>query len=112
MILLHTINRLRTDYHAWLAYIEDKPDHYTRYANDEERVVRKEQWFEKLCVMFPEAKLKEGRDQLLAQVEERRALNAKFNGNIVSEVTGLQGKDLGNFLSAFKKSFDSPEELE
>lgn len=98
-------DRLRKDYHAWLDYIKDKPDKYKRYENIEEKLQRKAEWFEVLREMFPESKLKEERAKLLEAADEKRMLNQKFNGNVVKELTGLEGKELGQFLTSFKKSF-------
>jgi len=41
---------------------------------------------------------------------ELRAVKAKFSGAWVSQITGLQGKDLGTLMRRFKESFASPED--
>lgn len=102
-------DRLRRDYHSWLAYIQDKPDKYPRYTSSEEQLSAKEAWRAELCKMFPESNLEAERQKLFAEAEERRALHHKFNGNLVRELTGLEGKELGNFLSSFKAEFESPK---
>jgi hypothetical protein len=54
---------------------------------------------------FPESRL-------LAQIErensrsaEVKAMAEKFNGHLVMELTGLQGKELGQFIVSFKSQF-------
>lgn len=102
-------DRLRPDYHDWLAYIQDKPDKYKRYSSLEEKIAAKEVWREEICKMFPDANLEVERKKLLDAAEEKRMLNRKFNGGIVKDLTGLEGKELGNFLTSFKAGFESPE---
>jgi hypothetical protein len=75
----------------------------------EEQLSAKEAWRAELCKMFPESNLEAERQKLFAEAEERRALHQKFNGNLVRELTGLEGKELGNFLSSFKAEFESPK---
>lgn len=107
LILLDTINALRKDYHAWLEYIKDKPDKYTRYATDEERTIKKIEWFDVLCSKFPN--LKEEREQILVATQKAKDAAEKFNGNLVSEWTGLTGKELGEALKDFKVTFGSKD---
>jgi hypothetical protein len=42
---------------------------------------------------------------------EYQDVSTKFNGNGVSVITDLQGKELGRFIQDFKKSFGSPEDF-
>jgi len=109
MILLHTINRLRGDYHAWLQYITDKPDNYKRYESDEERTAKKAEWLKIVCAKFPDAKLMEKREEMISNQREARKAHEKLNGTLIREWTGLEGKDLGNAISQFKATFGTPE---
>lgn len=45
----------------------------------------------------------------LASIETRKCVAARFNGNIVSELTGLKGKALGEHIAGFKRSFPNIE---
>ena len=41
----------------------------------------------------------------LSDLAEAREISEKFNGNIVAEVTGLSGKELGDFIQYFMHSY-------
>lgn len=56
-------------------------------------------------ILVPEIEAFEKKMQLLEYVA------AKFNGHIVMEITGLQGKELGNFISNLKKEFSDTSEF-
>lgn len=43
--------------------------------------------------------------QAIYEVEANKYYSSKFNGDIVKEVTGFEGKELGNFISRFKKKY-------
>ena len=43
---------------------------------------------------------------------KREEAREKFSGKLISEVTGLQGRELGEFKSNFVKQWDTKEELE
>lgn len=58
---------------------------------------------------FPEFAMKY--DLLNAQVAKRAKVRQKFNGDIVSEITGLKGKDLGDFMREFRAWFVREEDL-
>lgn len=47
----------------------------------------------------------------LADLAEQQTVKAKFNGEWVSQITGLQGKELGQVMKRLKESFESPEAL-
>lgn len=42
---------------------------------------------------------------------ERRDVQTKFNGDRISVMTGLQGKELGSFIQEIKSSFWSPDDF-
>ena len=44
-------------------------------------------------------------DLAQAQLEKRAKVKAKFNGVIVSELTGLKEKELGNFMLQWRSWF-------
>ena len=42
-----------------------------------------------------------------AEYQQRQFIKQYFNGSIVSEITGLQGKELGEFISKFKAQYSN-----
>lgn len=97
-----TRDRKRPTYNAFLKYIEDWNGH--TWTNPYKR--KKELWVPYILNCFPAA------TSYFERAVERKAfqqvVKQHFNGDIVAEVTGLQGKDLGEFMkylrtqSAFK----------
>ncbi|MBB4861643.1 hypothetical protein HNP46_000454 [Pseudomonas nitritireducens] len=66
------------------------------------------QWNEDKLVYLPEvfAKFPAAEKEYKAAYEEyhrNKAMASKFNGNVVAEVTGYQGKELGEFIQHFRK---------
>lgn len=58
-----------------------------------------------IAAFFPEANLLFHIEQENLREKEVRIINEKFNGNIVREITGLEGKELGDFIVKFKAQF-------
>jgi hypothetical protein len=50
------------------------------------------------------------KSDILAEHKKHEAAKVKFNGTLVSEITGLEGKELGNFMSRFAKQWHTKEE--
>lgn len=67
----------------------------------------KADWLPRIAQHFPH--FQGEYDQALADLAELRAVKAKFNGEWVSQLTGLQGKELGFLMKQFKESFESAE---
>lgn len=67
----------------------------------------KAEWLPRLAEFFPHFQAEY--DQAVADLAELRAVKNKFNGEWVSQLTGLQGKELGGLMKRFKESFDSAE---
>lgn len=65
-------------------------------------------WMPRIAEFFPSFQAEFDRAQ--ADLAELRAVKAKFSGVWVSQITGLQGKDLGTLMRRFKESFASPED--
>lgn len=59
---------------------------------------------------FPEFKVEYM--QHLDELERQRQIASAFNGRLVIEITNLKGKELGEFIVAFKDSFGSREAFE
>lgn len=68
---------------------------------------KKSAWLPRIAEHFPHFQAEY--DKALADLAEQRAVKAKFSGEWVSQLTGLQGKELGGLMKRFKESFESPE---
>ena len=96
-------DKKRPTYTKLLEWLEDHPEVDKAFEWSEDKSV----WIPVILEAFPNAKA--DYEQALKNLERQRALKVKFNGDIVSEATGLEGKDLGIFVADFKKSFESKE---
>lgn len=61
------------------------------------------QWLAKAFKQFP--KFKEEYENAQNLLQKSRAARDKFNGTIVSQITGLNGKELGIFMTDFVQNF-------
>lgn len=82
-------DKKRSTYHAFLEYIKDEPCRYD-YHRD------KDAYLDGIFDHFPgvEEKCKEAQ----ARLEHAKAVKEHFNGELVSEWTGLTGHRLGKFM--------------
>lgn len=97
-------DRKRPMYMGFLKWAEAQPG-LGAFAYPEDKAV----WHARISEHFPH--FRAAYDQALADLAELRAAKAKFNGAWVSELTGLQGKDLGALMQRFKAAFESDEAL-
>lgn len=67
----------------------------------------KSAWLPRLMEHFPW--FKQDYEEALADLNELKAAKAKFNGAWVSQITGLQGKELGALMKRFRESFGSDQ---
>lgn len=95
-------DRKRKTYTEFLKWCEVTPG-LTAYAFPEDD----NQWLPRLYEHFPAFEIDYARS--LADLARQRAVKEKFNGQWVSELTGLQGKELGHLMKAFRESFESRE---
>jgi hypothetical protein len=95
-------DRKRRTYMEFLKFCEARPE-LPAYQYPAE----KSAWLPRIAEHFPHFQAEY--DQALADLAELRAVKAKFNGEWVSQLTGLQGKELGGLMKRFKESFVSPE---
>lgn len=97
-------DRKRPTYTAFLKWCEETPG-----LNNFKFPSEKKEWHKHLDKFFP------GFNESYAKCErdlvELREVKDKFNGALVSEWTGLEGKDLGQLMAAWKKKFESNEAL-
>lgn len=95
-------DRKRRTYMEYLKFCEEHPELPAfQYPQD------KLAWLPRIAEHFPH--FQGEYDQALADLAELREVKAKFNGAWVSELTSLQGKELGELMRHFKESFDSAE---
>lgn len=86
----------RPNYRAFLEYAANQ-------ASDKEPLrLSKEVSLEKAKTAFPEFAIE--LDKILALHARKKDMKCKFNGDVVSELTGLSGKELGSFMASLRKS--------
>lgn len=95
-------DRKRKTYCEFLKWCEVTPG-LTAYAFPEDKAA----WLPRIVEHFPQFEADYA--QSLADLAEQQAVKAKFNGEWVSRLTGLQGKELGFLMKRFKESFESVE---
>jgi hypothetical protein len=117
-------DRKRKTYQLFLNWVNDPsngiPDNETI-----PKTVLRSQWMTKAFERFP--KFKEEYETAQSQIQKVRAARSKFNGDLVRQITGLEGKELGAFIADFVQNFivgachtnrenwaitNSPEEIE
>lgn len=97
-------DRKRKTYTEFLQWCEARP-HLPAYSYPEEKSF----WLPRLFSWFPSFET----DYRAAQrdLAVLREVKSRFNGEIVSGLTGLQGKELGELMKHIKNSFESSEAL-
>jgi hypothetical protein len=90
-------DRKRTTYTAFLEYTKGKT------YPDKKSPLNKHFELERVFEWFPDAR--KAYDEAVTNLALSRVVKAKFNGALVAEVTGLQGKELGEFMQILKKDF-------
>jgi hypothetical protein len=97
-------DRKRAMYMQFLKYCEERKD-LTAYQYPEDKAA----WLPRIAEYFPH--FQSEYDQAVADLAGHRAVKAKFNGEWVAQLTGLQGKELGALMKRFKESFETPEDM-
>jgi len=95
-------DKKRVMYMQFLKFCEDQPG-----LPDFQYPEKKSDWLPRIAQCFPGFQAEY--DQAQADLAELQAVKVKFNGEWVSQLTGLQGKELGGLMKRFKESFPSPE---
>lgn len=95
-------DKKRVAYTGFLKWCEAHPD-LPAFAYPEKKTA----WLPRIAEHFPHFQAEY--DKAVADLAEMRAVKAKFNGERVSQLTGLQGKELGGLMKRFKESFETPE---
>lgn len=97
-------DRKRKTYTGFLQWCEAHPDLPAfDYPDD------KSQWLPRMFEWFPAFKL--AYDRAAQDLARERAVRARFNGEYVAALTGLEGKELGMLMKRIKDGFGSAEAL-
>lgn len=97
-------DKKRTMYMQFLKFCEAHPE-----LASFEYPEKKSAWVPRIEKHFP--RFAEEYRLALADLEKERAVKAKFNGEWMSQLTGLKGKELGQLMRVFKESFPTPEDM-
>ncbi|MGG4645931.1 nucleotidyltransferase family protein [Pseudomonas aeruginosa] len=95
-------DKKRPVYMGFLRWLEAQPS-----LPVQEWHADKTRYLPEILEAFPE--LAEAHQASLQRLSRSKALRARFNGELVSEWTGLQGKELGKFIAHFKREHDDFE---
>lgn len=97
-------DRKRKTYHEFLVWCETtKPKANFDFTNKTEHggySIREPFFTDIVVAKWPHAKILV--DEVIADYEFNKTFKAIYNGEIVSVVTGLEGKELGKFMAAMK----------
>lgn len=106
---LNKINRERNlkrkSYMSFLDYIEDKPAH--KEYDEDIIALAKPNIIEMIRRNFPDANIDYHLAQINYESAKKTLVHSKFNGNIVKEKYGLEGKELGEAMKRFNKHIKS-----
>lgn len=94
-------DRKRLTYQKFLRWVND-PTNGIPESEDIPKAQLRKEWLERAFETFPG--FKERYDATMREMELTREANRKFNGNLVRELTGLDGKELGAFIVDFEKN--------
>ena len=99
-------NRKRGSYHLFLNYLKENNINVKYEFNKD-----KDSYLQMIDKYFPEANLMKELDALNEIDKQNKIISQKFNGDIVmSWLPNLMGKELGDVMGKFKKSFDENDE--
>jgi hypothetical protein len=105
----------RPTYNQFLDWLAEQPEgslpaYPWGEAGNPERQAQRRQFLEQAFIAFPQ--FKADYDRTLARAERQRLSKRHFNGDVVASITGLEGKELGMFMSRLRASFASNDALE
>ena len=95
-------NKKRPTFNKFLEYVKDLP--YTSEGYHFEK--NKTKYLDLIDSSFPEVHFLEQINELKKKDEDNQKMREKFNGDLVMEWTGLNGKELGSVIIEFKKTRD------
>lgn len=93
-------DRKRKTYQEFLRWVNDPVNGIPESEDIPKAQLRKE-WLERAFETFQG--FKERYDATIREMNLTREANRKFNGNLVRELTGLEGKELGVFIYNFER---------
>lgn len=101
-------DKKRPTYQKFLKWMQEQPEEsLPRFpwapGGSEDRTFQKAAFLSMCFSLSPQ--FEKEYNEILALYNRRRAAKEKFNGSLVSEWTGLQGKELGSLMTMIKKSF-------
>ena len=96
-----TRDRKRTTYRNFLNWCERGST--PRFVFAEDKAV----WDARIMEHFPH--FGEAREAICRRLEVSRSVRDRFNGDVVSQLTGLKGKELGGRMTRIRESFGSLE---
>ena len=99
-------DKKRPTYTAFLEWLKVHPEVDKQFNFPKDKTI----WHPFIWADFPDAKIEF--DAAMARLERKKLVKSKFNGEIVRDLTGLEGKELGGFITEFKNSFYLPENQE
>lgn len=99
-------DKKRPTYTAFLEWLKVHPEVDKQFNFPKDKTI----WHPFIWDDFPDAKIEY--DAAMARLAQKKLVKSKFNGEIVRELTGLEGKELGGFITEFKNSFYMPENEE
>ena len=91
-------DRKRKTYTEFLKWCEARPD-LPAYQYP----TGKREWMPRIAAHF--AHFQAEYDDAMAELERQRAVKARFNGQYVTDLTGLQGRELGILMKHFREAF-------
>lgn len=98
----------RKTYTAFLLWLKENSEFLGRFDwSDKEKI--RAVFLETALTRFPDFKSAYVNAQKASVVS--RVIKSKFNGSIVSSLTGFVGSDLGKFIHAFKASFGTADDF-
>lgn len=95
-------DRKRKNYSMLLSFLNDPETKCENFDwSDKERLQR--EFLHKAFYRW--TSFREDYERVFRELKEREDYKSKLNGEVVQEVTGLRGKELGQFMSRFKEFF-------
>lgn len=98
-----TRDRKRKLYHEFLTWLTEQ------FNLSNFQFENKDEYLPLIFSTFPN--FKKEYDMTIKQYEKDLIFKTKFNGDIVRNVTGLEGKELGEFMASLKNNFNSKQEF-
>jgi|AntRauTorcE11897_2_1112592.scaffolds.fasta_scaffold00946_15 hypothetical protein len=95
-------DKKRKVYQSFREWLKESK-HFDRHYNFN---LKKEEYIEFIDECFPGVHLRIQKDAFDREMEEKRQIAEKFNGNIIMDLTNLKGKALGKFIGNFKNSVE------